>query len=86
MDAGHYIHNKLDYDHRNLKPQCSRCNRFLHGNLGIYGERLTRENSVSWVELLRRDAQATGNNYKRAELEEIIIKYKNLILLNTKPE
>src|SRR3990167_4887339 len=72
MDCGHYLHGKLDFDERNLKPQCSRCNRWLHGNLGKYSKRLVIENGIEWVNQLEKDAQEKGNSYKRLELETIM--------------
>ena len=77
MNAGHYIHNKLDFDLNNLKPQCIQCNHYKSGNLGVYGERLIRENSPIWLEQLRAKAQIKGNNYSREEVEAVINKYKN---------
>lgn len=77
MDCGHYIHNKLDFDERNLKPQCVRCNKWLHGNLNNYAKRLILENGAEWLEQLERDAIAKGNKYTRIELNELLNKYGN---------
>lgn len=73
--CGHYIHNKLDFDLRNLKPQCLRCNYFLSGNLGIYGENLIKMYGQDWVDQLRAKAQIKGNYYTRQEINEIIKQY-----------
>lgn len=56
MDCGHHFHSKLDYDLRNLRPQETRCNRFLHGNLGVYAKRLIEENGLEWYQKLELDA------------------------------
>ena len=72
MDAGHFIHNKLDFDPRNLKIQCGRCNRYLRGNLGVYAIKLIQEYGLEWVNQLQVDAQIKGNNYNREEIEGII--------------
>ncbi len=41
LDAGHYIHrDSLDYHPLNIQPQCTRCNRFLHGNSGVFAHNL----------------------------------------------
>ena len=72
MDAGHFIHNKLDFDPRNLKIQCGRCNRYLRGNLGVYAIKLVQEYGLEWVNKLQVDAQIKGNNYNREEIEGII--------------
>lgn len=70
MQAGHFIHGKLDFDERNIKPQCVKCNMYLSGNLGNYAERLIRENGLDWIEQLKNDAHKhTG--YKEIELQEI---------------
>lgn len=75
LDCGHFIHNKLDYDLRNLKAQCRRCNHFLRGNLGVYAENLVRTYGLEWLEELRKYSYEKGNNYTRQELEEVIQKY-----------
>lgn len=46
MDCGHYrsrrfIQTRFDLD--NLRPQCKLCNRYKHGNLEIYRQKLVRE-------------------------------------------
>lgn len=74
--CGHYIHNKLDFDLDNLKPQCIQCNYFKSGKLDKYAERLIREKGQDWVDQLRARAQIKGNFYTRQEIEAIIKKYK----------
>lgn len=76
LDCGHYIHNKLDFDQRNLKPQCTYCNKYISGNLGKYAERLIEENGEKWLRQLRKDADLKGNNYKMQELRDIIEELK----------
>lgn len=56
MDCGHHFHRRLDLDPRNLRPQETRCNRFLHGNLGVYAKRLIEENGLEWYQKLELDA------------------------------
>lgn len=70
-NAGHYIHDKLDFDERNLKVQCIYCNKYLSGNLGVYGEKLIDIFGLDWVKELRKDAIKKGNNYSYKELENI---------------
>ena len=36
IQAGHFRHNKLDFDENNLHAQCIRCNKYLSGNLVFY--------------------------------------------------
>lgn len=78
MDCGHYIHGKLDFDLRNLKPQCKKCNNkaWGGGRLDIYAERLIKENGIDWLVTLRKDAQIKGNYYTRIELNEILERFK----------
>jgi hypothetical protein len=71
---GHFIHGKLDFDPRNTKIQCVKCNYFKSGNLGEYAERLIKENGIEWLAQLKKDAQIKGNDYSRIELNEIIEK------------
>ena len=74
MDASHYIHGRLDFDARNIRPCCVRCNRYLHGNLGNYAIRLIEEMGVDGIKQLKKDA-FTHPGYKRDELIEIRNKY-----------
>lgn len=78
-NAGHFFHNKLDFDLRNLRPQCVGCNLFKHGNLGIYAKKLIKENGIEWLEQLERDAIKKGNSYSR---EEIMILTRDFKLKN----
>lgn len=75
LQAGHYIHGKLDFDERNIHPQCVRCNHFLSGNLGVYGERLIAELGMAEVRQMRRDA-ATWRQPNRQECLALIERYK----------
>lgn len=70
IDCGHYFHNKLDFDERNLRPQCTRCNRYLHGNLAIYGAKLSQELGKAGMKKLLLDANT--KIYKYEDLEKII--------------
>lgn len=76
MNAGHFIHNKLDFDERNVHPQCVQCNLWKHGNLGRYAYYLIKEYGVKWVERLEYDASCKGNDYTRQELIELDLYYK----------
>lgn len=70
-NAGHYIHDKLDFDERNIKVQCTRCNLRLSGNLGIYAEKLLMMYGENFLWELRKDAQEKRNNYSYEELFKI---------------
>ena len=71
---GHYWHGRLDFDLRNLKIQCAGCNKYLHGNLAIYGIKLSELLGVEGMKQLRRDAET--KKYSIQELKEIIALYK----------
>jgi hypothetical protein len=75
MHAGHYHHGRLDFNRLNIHPQCVRCNLRLHGNLGLYGERLIEEHGVEAVKDLRLRAN-TVHVYTIKELEEIVGRYQ----------
>lgn len=79
LHAGHFIHNKLDFDFRNLKPQCVHCNLFKHGNLWNYGKKLQKIYGIEWIEALEREAIRKGNDYSRIELLELTERYKKLL-------
>lgn len=68
VDAGHFIHSKLDFDIRNFKIQCVYCNRWLSGNLSKYRENLEKDYGEKWVKKLEKDAQ----NEKRMEVKEML--------------
>lgn len=70
MDCGHFWHDRLDFDKRNLKPQCVYCNQHLYGNLGNYAERLIEENGMEWYRQLRHDAQ--NSIYKTQDLINLL--------------
>ena len=79
--AGHYHsqghHSALRYDPINTNGQCRRCNMFLSGNLIKYRQGLVRKYGEQVV--LDLEEKANTNRLKkwsRAELEEIITKYK----------
>ena len=75
-EAGHYWHNKLDFDERNLRCQCPRCNRFLHGNLGQYAINLIDDFGREWFDKLDADAHQERSKKSRDELEALIQKYQ----------
>lgn len=74
MNAGHFIHGKLDLDELNINCSCIRCNKWLHGNLGMYAIALIKKYGIEKVEeLIKRAEEHKG--YSIEELEEIINKY-----------
>jgi hypothetical protein len=77
--AGHFRHNKLDFDEMNLNCQCPYCNLFIHGNLGIYAVKLIEKYGKDKVDDLVFRSNTQSNKFSRAELEEIIAKYTSKI-------
>ena len=55
MDCGHFRHiDALDFTLENLRPQCTACNRYKSGNLGIFAIRLIKEIGLKRVEALQK--------------------------------
>ena len=73
MQAGHLWHGKLDFDERNIHPQCYQCNVGHSGRREVYSANLLEEGID--LKQLRRDAEEKGNDYSIAELKEIIDKF-----------
>ncbi len=79
IHAGHWIHDKLDYDPRNVHPQCYKCNYKFNKNTNtFYAIFMAKTYGVLGMEQIRKDATLKGNNYSRTELTAIIEKYKAL--------
>jgi hypothetical protein len=81
-EAGHYYsqghHSALRFNEVNTNAQCTRCNRFLHGNLINYRHGLVKRYSKQQLDIL--DSIGTRNPVKkwsRFEIEQIIKKYSN---------
>lgn len=70
LQAGHYWHGKLDFDTRNLRPQCPSCNMHKSGNLAVYGTKLLEENGYAWLRQLAFDAHNTI--YKTQDLIKLL--------------
>lgn len=78
IHCGHFWHGKLDFDLRNLRPQCAGCNMFGDGKLAQYSARLIKEHGQEWFLELDRDAHQ-HKGYSVEELKQIHEKYTNLI-------
>lgn len=84
MDAGHYRHTSkkkggirtkaIDYDERNIHPQCTYCNRMLHGNLARYSMALEEEYGHGIIQELH-NAYQKAKELTNEELAAIIQKY-----------
>jgi hypothetical protein len=85
MQAGHYIHKDcLDFDNVNIHCQCVRCNKHLHGNSGVYAERLIAEYGEEAVAELRNRAEII-KKFSVIELEDLIYYYKQVLREMTQP-
>lgn len=81
-EAGHYYsqghHSALRYNEVNTNGQCTRCNKWMHGNLINYRHGLVKRYSQKQIDIL--DSIGTRNPVKKwtqFEIEQIIEKYGN---------
>lgn len=77
LDCGHFKHNRLDFDERNLKPQCTKCNKWGRGKLDVYAVKLIEMHGLGWVQKLEADSRLE-TRYTPAELTLLIKHYKKL--------
>jgi ribosomal protein L37E len=76
MQAGHYVKRAnlyLRWDERNLRPQESYCNEYLHGNMAEFTKRLDQE-CKGLPDILRADAVLV-HKPTREEIRQIISEY-----------
>lgn len=78
LQCGHYKHDKLDFDERNLKPQCYRDNNFLSGRLDVYTVNLIRDYGMDWLNKLSEDAQKASKGKDSYSIEEMLEIEKDL--------
>jgi len=72
LDAGHYIHrDSLDFNFININPQCTKCNRYLHGNSGVYAHQLIKKYGLEEFEKLE-SLRFREHSYSIKELDNII--------------
>ena len=81
-EAGHYYsqgqHSALRFNDVNTNGQCTRCNRFLHGNLIRYREGILKRHGQKKLDLLDSAARNRVKKWSRIELNEIIKECKPL--------
>jgi hypothetical protein len=71
MHAGHFKHNRLDFDERNIRPQCPQCNQHGHGKLDIFADNLRTElGENEYAKLIL----ASNNEKKMGEFELDLLK------------
>jgi hypothetical protein len=79
MDAGHYHAGStslaLFFDERNVKPQCTACNRFRHGNLTQYAIALQKLYGMDILDTLD-GARHTIDKISNSTYEALIEKYE----------
>lgn len=77
-DAGHYVsrgYKSLRFDERNVHAQCTKCNRFLSGNMDEYTIFMIRRYGVDVLEELNR-LKYTVKQFTSQELQDMIDHYK----------
>lgn len=80
IHAGHWIHDKLDFDYRNVHPQCRNCNYKYNKNTNTaYAIYMARTYGADEMAKIRAEADKKGNDYSINELKDIYAKYKPLI-------
>lgn len=73
IHAGHWIHDKLDYDERNVHPQCRNCNFKYNKNTNTsYAVFMAKKYGHKKMEAIRKLAYEKGNLYTITEVEKII--------------
>lgn len=77
IHAGHWIHDKLDFDERNVHPQCKNCNFKYNKNTNTaYAIYMAQRYGAEEMERIRKQAYEKGNNYTVTELNQILIELK----------
>ncbi len=79
MHAGHFVHKRsMDFDGRNISCQCPQCNKWKHGNLGIYAIEIDKKHGAGTAEKLIIKGHEV-KKFTREELTEIIEDTEKLI-------
>ncbi len=79
--AGHFIHDKKStyYIESNTHLQCSHCNHYLSGNLGLYGVAMVEKYGKEAVQELIRKSNQEVKQLKKFEIKEMATKYRLLV-------
>lgn len=80
MQAGHFIHNVLDFDEMNVNAQCVQCNKFKHGMGQEYAIRLLNKYGQDKVLDLHKRAKLAlaGERVEDDQYEAKIASYSAL--------
>lgn len=75
-NAGHFHHNVLDFDEKNIHAQCYRCNHYLSGNLAVYAEYLIKTYGVKEFRALSKRRYLALKGEKRSIDDYLAIEAK----------
>jgi len=86
-NAGHFEHkDALDFVTLNIHRQCVRCNKWLHGNLGVYAINLDKKYGSGTAELIHKQRNRV-RKHTIDELEDLVDTYtRALEALNAKSD
>ena len=86
LQAGHYFavsgYSGLRFDEDNVHGECAGCNCFSESHLILYGDNLKQkigEVDYNDLKLRAEEYKRNGVKWNRAELEELILLYKQKI-------
>ena len=83
IHAGHWIHGRLDFDERNISPQCRNCNYFSNTKVNVaYAIYMVKKYGQSVMEELQLLSNTKSNKYNRDELNQLLAHYKTLNAAN----
>jgi len=68
--------NSVLFDEEIVRPQCTRCNIFLHGNYTIFTTKLIKEKGMKWWENKLFNSKKV-KKYSQSELKELYEHYKS---------
>jgi hypothetical protein len=77
MHAGHFKHNRLDFDERNVNCQCVGCNTYRNGRLDVYAERLEQIYGSGIVQELSTLSKI-DRKYTREDYDYIAERYEKI--------
>jgi len=79
LDAGHFVHKKsLNFVRENIHAQCTTCNRWKHGNLAIYAQKLIEDYGDGIINDLITEGHK-AKSFSRDYLEDLISTYTHKI-------
>ena len=88
MDAGHWFHaskqSAVTYDHRNIHPQCTYCNKYLGGARDEYAVYIKNRYGAHVLDELQT-LKHQGHILRRQELEDKIVELQGLLSELTTP-